>query len=227
MGADRWQRLNEIFHAALALAPPERSAFLAQTCSGDESLRLEAEDLLRAHDGAEVELGAIERLEVALEEPASPGLAGARFGPYQILMEIGRGGMSTVWLADRVDGQFEQRVAIKVIKRGMDTAQVLRRFRGERQILASFDQPNIARLIDGGTTDDGLPYFVMEHIEGQPIDEYADGQRLSVGARLDLFLKVCDAVSYAHQRLIVHRGIKPQNILVTAAGVPKLLDFGI
>ena len=227
MGADRWQRLNEIFHAALALGPGERSAFLAQAGTDDESLRLETEELLRAHEHAEVDLGAIERLEAALDEPARAGLAGLRLGPYRISEEIGRGGMSTVWFADRADGEFEQRVAIKVIKRGMDTAQVLARFRAERQILASFDHPNIARLIDGGTTDDGLPYFVMEHIQGHPIDEYADERRLPVRERLGLFLQVCDTVSYAHQHLIVHRDIKPQNILVTNAGVPKLLDFGI
>lgn len=227
MGGDRWQRLNEIFQAALAFAPGERPAFLAQACAGDESLRRESEDLLRAHEGAERDLGAIERFEVALDEPASPGRAGLRLGPYRISEETGRGGMSTVWLADRVDGQFEQHVAIKVIKRGMDTAQVLERFRAERQILASFDHPNIARLIDGGTTDDDLPYFVMEHIRGRPIDEYADERRLSVRERLGLFLHVCDAVSYAHRHLIVHRDIKPQNILVTTDGVPKLLDFGI
>ena len=227
MDADRWQRLNEIFHAALALGAGEKSAFLEQACAGDESLRLETEELIRAHAHAEVDLGGIERLEVALDEPAPAGFAGLRLGPYRICEEIGRGGMSTVWLADRADGQFEQHVAIKVIRRGMDSAQVLARFRAERQILASFDHPNIARLIDGGTTDDGLPYFVMEHIRGRPIDEYADERRLPLREQLRLFLQVCDAVSYAHRHLIVHRDIKPQNILVTDAGTPKLLDFGI
>jgi len=227
MGADRWQSLNEIFHGALARDPAERLAFVSQACAGDESLRLESEELLRAHERAERDLGAIERLEITLEELEPAGLVGHRLGPYRISEEIGRGGMGAVWLADRVDGQFEQHVAIKVIKRGMDTAQVLERFRAERQILASFDHPNIARLIDGGTTDAGLPYFVMEHIQGRPIDEYADERRLSIRERLELFLPVCDAVSYAHRHLIVHRDIKPQNILVTTAGVPKLLDFGV
>jgi non-specific serine/threonine protein kinase/serine/threonine-protein kinase len=227
MDADRWQRLNEVFHAALALEPGERRAFVAESCAGDESLRRESEELLSSHERADIDLGAIERFEAALDEPASPGLAGLRLGPYRVSQEIGRGGMSAVWLADRADGQFEQHVAIKVIKRGMDTAQVLERFRAERQILASLDHPNIAHLIDGGTTDDGLPYVVMEHIQGQSIDEYVDERRLPVRERLGLFLQVCDAVSYAHRHLVVHRDIKPQNILVTADGLPKLLDFGI
>ena len=226
MGADRWQRLNEIFHAALALDPGKRPEFVAQTCVDDDSLRLEAEAILRAHERTERDTGAIERLALALDEPEPPSLTGLRLGPYRVSEEIGRGGMGSVWAADRVDGEFVQHVAIKVIKRGMDTAQVLERFRAERQILASFDHPNIAQLIDGGTTPDGLPYFVMEYIEGRPIDEYADDRHLSVDERLGLFLQVCDAVSYAHQHLIVHRDIKPQNILVTASGVPKLLDFG-
>jgi serine/threonine protein kinase len=210
----------------MVLDPRERSEFVAQACADDESLRREAAAMLSAHERAEMDLGAIERLEISLDEHESPSLAGQRLGPYRVSDEIGRGGMGSVWLADRADGEFVQRVAIKVIKRGMDTAQVLERFRAERQMLASFDHPNIAQLIDGGTTHDGLPYFVMEYIEGQPIDQYADERRLSLHERLGLFLQVCDAVSYAHQRLIVHRDIKPQNILVTASGVPKLLDFG-
>ena len=227
MSADRWQRLNEIFHAALPLGPDERRVYVSEACEGDESLRLDLEGLLDAHHRADLDSSVIGRFEGALDELGPPALAGRRVGAYRVSAEIGRGGMGAVWCADRADGQFEQRVAIKVIKRGMDTAQVLERFRAERQILASLDHPNIARLIDGGTTDDGLPYFVMEHIQGQPIDEYADDRRLSVRQRLELFLHVCDAVSYAHQRLVGHRDIKPQNILVTTGGVPKLLDFGI
>lgn len=227
MDRERWERLNEIFHAALALDPPQQAAYLDQACEADAALRREAGDLLQAHVHAERELGEIERLQVGLDEAAASVPVGMRLGAYRILEEIGRGGMGSVCLAERVDGQFEQRVAIKIIKRGMDTALVLQRFRAERQILASFDHPNIARLIDGGTTDDGLPYFVMEHIQGEPIDRYATARQLSLRARLELFLPVCDAVSYAHQRLIVHRDIKPQNILVTTEGTPKLLDFGI
>jgi serine/threonine protein kinase/tetratricopeptide (TPR) repeat protein len=224
--ADRWHRLNEIFHAALPLEAEERATYLAEACAGDAALRREVEGLLRADGDAEqfLETDAIRQFPVDALVRVD---IGRHFGVYRVLEEIGRGGMGTVYLAERADGQFEQQVAIKVIKRGMDTAHILERFRAERQILASLDHPNIARLIDGGTTDDGLPYFVMERIEGRAIDEYADARRLSIRDRLALFLQVCEAVSYAHQHLIVHRDIKPQNILVTTAGVPKLLDFGI
>jgi non-specific serine/threonine protein kinase/serine/threonine-protein kinase len=226
--SERWQRLNEIFHAALSLVADQRPAFVAEACAGDEALRRDVEALLRAHARSTgfLDVAAIDLVQVEPPAAATP-VIGRRFGPYRALDDIGHGGMGTVLLAERADGQFTQRVAIKVVKRGMDTALILERFRAERQILASLEHPNIARLLDGGSTEDGLPYFVMEHIEGQPIDEYADEQRLSVARRLALFLQVCDAVGYAHQRLIVHRDIKPQNILVTAAGTPKLLDFGI
>jgi serine/threonine protein kinase/tetratricopeptide (TPR) repeat protein len=227
MSADRWHRLNEIFHAAIALEPDERAAYLHGRSGDDESLRREAEALIEAHEQADRDSGALDRLGRSLDDVASLAVDGRRFGPYRVVGEIGRGGMGAVWLAERDDGQFRQRVAIKLIKRGMDTAQILDRFRVERQILASLTHPNIARLIDGGTSADGLPYFVMEYIEGQPIDLHADSRELGVRERLDLFLQVCDAVSYAHQHLVVHRDIKPQNILVTAEGVPKLLDFGI
>jgi len=152
---------------------------------------------------------------------------GEKIGPYRIKRLIGQGGMSTVYLATRADDEFQKRVALKLVKRGMDTDDILRRFRNERQILASLDHPNIARLMDGGTTPDGLPYFAMEYIEGTPIDQYCDLHRLPTVRRLELFLTVCSAVHYAHQNLVVHRDIKPANILVTESGEPKLLDFGI
>ena len=154
-------------------------------------------------------------------------MIGQHIGLYKINREIGRGGMGTVYLATRDDDQYQKQVAIKVVKRGMDTDLVLARFRNERQILAGFDHPNIARLFDGGSTETGLPYFIMEYVEGQAIDEYCDSHRLSTAARLELFRTVCSAVQYAHQHLVIHRDIKPSNILVTADGVPKLLDFGI
>ena len=150
-----------------------------------------------------------------------------RIGNYRVIKEIGRGGMGAVYLAERADEQYQRRVAIKLVKRGMDTDAVLRHFRKERQILADLDHINIARLFDGGTTSDGLPYFVMEYVEGIPIDKYCDAHNLSVNERLKLFLQVCDAVSYAHRRGIIHRDIKPSNILVTSEAVPKLVDFGI
>ena len=152
---------------------------------------------------------------------------GERIGPYKTLRRIGRGGTGSVYLAVRDDDEYQRRVAIKVVRRGMATSDILRRFRGERQILASIGHPNIAHLLDGGSTEDGLPYFVMEYIEGEPITVYCDRNRLSVEERLELFCQVCSAVQVAHQNLVVHRDIKPGNILVSSDGVPKLLDFGI
>ena len=150
-----------------------------------------------------------------------------RIGPYRVVRELGRGGMGTVYLARRSDAAFEKQVAVKVLKRGMDTDAIVRRFRNERQILANLDHPFIAALFDGGTTAAGLPFFAMEYVEGQPIDEYCEAQRLDTTARLEMFRKICSAVQYAHQNLIIHRDIKPANVLVTADGTPKLLDFGI
>jgi serine/threonine protein kinase/tetratricopeptide (TPR) repeat protein len=229
MSGERWERLNQMFHAAVALPVEERANFLAHACSGDPGLRSEVERLVAAHEraGRFIDEPAIAPAGPWLAGESEPLAAGRRFGPYGVVREIGRGGMGAVYLAERADGQYEQRVALKLIKRGMDTDLVLQRFRAERQILASLDHPNIARLLDGGTTDDGRPYFVMEYIEGQPIDEYADTRRLSIPERLGLFLQVCRAVAYAHQHRVVHRDIKPLNILVTVEGVPKLLDFGI
>jgi len=229
MIADRWQRLNEVFHSAIALSAEERDAFLAAACADDPALRGEVERLIAAHGhaGGFIEAPALASVAAWTDGDGDLAAAGRRFGAYRVVREIGRGGMGAVFLAERADGQFDQRVAVKLIKRGMDTELVLRRFRAERQILASLEHPNIARLLDGGTTDDGLPYFVMEYIDGQPIDRYADERRLTVAERLQLFLQVCDAVAYAHQHLVVHRDIKPLNILVTPGGVPKLLDFGI
>src|SRR5258706_6614658 len=146
---------------------------------------------------------------------------------YRVLGEMGQGEMGTVYLAARADDAFQKLVAIKIIRRGLDTDDIIQRFRSERQILATLDHPNIARLLDGGSTDDGLPYFVMEHIEGKPIDVYCDERNLNIIERLKLFRGVCAAVSYAHQNLVVHRDIKPGNVVVTKEGVPRLLDFGI
>lgn len=154
-------------------------------------------------------------------------MVGRHVGPYRIQREVGRGGMGTVYEAWRADGEFNHRVAIKLIKGGLDRDFVLRRFRNERQILAALDHPNIGRLLGGGTTDDGNPYFVMEYIEGQPLYRYADTQRLNISDRLRLFIQICDAVQYAHAKLVIHRDIKPTNILISTSGVPKLLDFGI
>src|SRR5262245_21462455 len=148
-------------------------------------------------------------------------------GPYRILREIGRGGMGAVYLGTRADEEFKHQVAIKVVRNELDSAFVVQRFRSERQIMAGLNHPNIARLLDGGSTREGLPYFGMEYVDGQPIKDYCDSRRLSTSERLKLFREVCSAVQYAHQNLIVHRDIKPGNILITPDGTPKLLDFGI
>jgi serine/threonine protein kinase len=156
-----------------------------------------------------------------------PSIEGQRFGAYQVIREIGRGGMGAVYLAARADDQFKKRVALKILRADINAQEVLSRFRHERQILASLDHPNIASLLDGGSTPNGEPYFVMDYIEGTPIDQYCDSHSLSIPERITLFRQVCSAVQYVHQNLIVHRDLKPTNILVTPEGVPKLLDFGI
>ena len=230
MTPERWKKVEEVFESALEHAPDERSAYLAEVCAGDEALRHQVETLIASNEqaGSFIEapiMGTV--LPATVEDDPIPSMIGRRVGSYKIVREIGRGGMGAVYLAVRADDEFQKRVAIKLIKRGMDTDYIIRRFRNERQILASLDHPNIARLLDGGTTEDGLPYFVMEYVEGQPLHHYCDTKRLSTVERLRLFLKVCSAVHYAHQNLIIHRDLKPSNILVTADGTPKLLDFGI
>jgi eukaryotic-like serine/threonine-protein kinase len=229
MDADRWNRLNAVFNGALERDVTDREAFVREACAGDEALAEEAARLLRAHARAPAALGtAVFAAAVnAISSEDDHQAVGAEVGPYRLIEEIGRGGMGVVYVAERADHQYEKRVAIKLLKRGIDTDAVLRLFRHERQILAGLEHPNITRLLDGGTAADGRPYFVMEYVEGLPIDEYCDRQALSVPDRLQLFREVCAAVSYAHHHLVVHRDLKPSNILVTAAGEPKLLDFGI
>jgi serine/threonine protein kinase/tetratricopeptide (TPR) repeat protein len=224
---DRFQRCEELFHSARQLDGQAREAFLREACAGDQTLLADVERLLAADDRAGDFIVSPAVAPPSAWADAAESWAGRRVGPYNVVREIGRGGMGAVYLAERADGQYRQRVALKLIKRGMDTEQVLARFRAERQILASLDHPNIARLVDGGSTTEGLPYLVMEYIDGQPIDAFADERRLMVADRLRLFLQVCDAVSYAHGQGVIHRDIKPLNILVTPSGVPKLLDFGI
>lgn len=225
MSCARWEEIKLNFQRIAESPPPQRAALLAQL--GDAELRSEIESLLAYEERASdfIETSAFDsNSESFLEEQT---LAGRRIGDYQIVRELGRGGMGAVYLAERTDVDFKQQVALKLVKRGMDTDAVLRRFRLERQILANLDHPNIARLIGGGTTDDGLPYFVMEYVEGQPITEYADARKLNLLERLKLFQIVCAAVQFAHQHLVIHRDLKPSNILVTADGTPKLLDFGV
>ena len=233
MYPELWPRVKEIFQAVTEHRPEDRDAFLDASCDDDPALRREVERLLagdrRAEGFAEdpaFDLAA--RILAAAEStPGGSEMIGHRIGDYQIEREIGSGGMGRVYLASRADGRFDKRVALKLVQRGMASAEILERFRLERRILAGLEHPAIARIYDAGAADGGQPYFVMEYVEGLPIERYCDRQRLSVEDRLKLFQQVCDAVQHAHQNLIVHRDLKPANILVTAEGLPKLLDFGI
>ena len=230
MKAQQWQQIREVLNSTVSLPAEERSAYLDQVCGSDHELRSEVESLLEAHDDAGsvfLNTPAADVKNLLTDPSQRSNWIGRRIGVYQIEAEIGHGGMGEVYRAVRADGQFKKNVAIKMVRGGYDTAAVLERFLHERQILASLDHPNIARLYDGGTTDDGIPYLVMELIEGTPIDSYCEQHELPINERLKLFIQVCTAVQYAHQRLVIHRDIKPSNILVTADGIPKLLDFGI
>jgi serine/threonine-protein kinase len=226
---ERWARVKELFEAAADLAPNERATLLNNECDGDTALRREVESLLESDSQADgfIEQPVLDLPRDLFPEAPEESLVGRQFGAYQIIREIGRGGLGAVYLAARADDEYRKEVALKLIRRGLDTEDILRRFRNERQILAQLDHPNIARLIDGGTTGDGLPYFVMEYVNGEPIGAYCDAHSLSTTERLNLFRKMCAAVTYAHQNLVIHRDLKPSNILVAADGEPKLLDFGI
>jgi tetratricopeptide (TPR) repeat protein len=236
MDAERWAKAKTLYFDLAGRTPDQRCAELARLADADPTLHRLVLGLL---DHAAVPdqfletpvmsaaLEAARAMGSALDDPPLDLPEGARVGPYRIQSLIGSGGMGSVYLAVRADGQFDQLVAIKLVKKGLDTAEVLDRFRRERQLLAGLAHPNIARLLDGGVTDDGRPYLAMEHVEGVPIDRYCAERGLPIDARLRLFCKVCGAVHFAHQNLVVHRDIKPGNILVTADGEPKLLDFGI
>lgn len=223
MDPERWSRVNDLVGRALDRPPEEWSAFLDGAC-GDPDVRREAASLLAQDPGAFDEVDAP---PLPLLGPAPAIEPGRRIGAYRVIRELGQGGMGVVYLAERADQEYERRVAVKVLKRGLDTAEIVRRFRRERQILARLEHPGIAGLYEGGTTDDGRPYFVLEHVEGEPIVRYCEARELGLRRRLELFRRVCDAVQVAHQNLVVHRDLKPANILVTAGGQPKLLDFGI
>ena len=255
LASPRCAEADVLFDQALDLPPEERSAFLNAACDGDAVLRQTVETLLFHAEADEVRAGfpegflekkplgldgLLRQVAEGLEEELEDPLKGQRIGPYRITDEVGRGGMGVVYRAERIEGPFSQQVAIKVLPRGRDTAALLRRFEQEQRVLALLDHPHIARLLDGGLTEGGRPYFVMEYVDGEPLDAYCDRHRLSIGKRLRLFLAVCEAVQYAHQNLVVHRDLKPSNILVAApteeGGQPalasrglqvKLLDFGI
>lgn len=223
---DRWEQIERIFLAASELPSHEQQVFVDQEANGDTELLAAVLGMLRhCDDGVTHIREAVERTAISAADAPEP--VRTHIDRYSVVRELGRGGMGAVYLAERTDREFHQPVAIKVVKRGMDTAQIVERFRHERRILASLDHPNIARLFDGGATADGVPYLVMEYIEGRPLIEYCRESALSLRDRLILFESICAAVQHAHQKLIVHRDIKPANVLITAAGVPKLLDFGI
>jgi non-specific serine/threonine protein kinase/serine/threonine-protein kinase len=222
LSPERWQHIKKRAAAALDLDPAERDSYIARTCEGDAGLEAEVRSLLASADAA----------APYFEEPPGRNVLslyarGHRIGPYRIVRELASGGMGSVYLAERADGDFEQRVAIKVVRGGFGSRLLLDRFREERRILAALEHPNIARLLDGGTTETGLPYVAMEYVEGEVIDRFCDERRLPLRERLRIFRDVCAAAQYAHQHLVVHRDIKGGNILVTADGTPKLLDFGI
>lgn len=228
MTTERWRQIEEIFAAASELEASERTPYVEQACSGDAALRREVDSLLAA-DGS-FAASVADRIRKEAEELAGESLeagAGRRIGPYRLLRLIGKGGMGLVYLGVLEAEDFQKPVAIKLIKRGMDSELMVDRFRRERQILARLDHPYIARLLDGGSTKTGQPYFVMEYVEGKPLVVYCSAQSMNIPDRLRLFRAVCEAVQYAHRNLIVHRDLKPGNILITADGAPKLLDFGV
>jgi eukaryotic-like serine/threonine-protein kinase len=228
MSAQRWQLIEALFERAIELPDAERDAFLADRCAEDPALGREVRELIATAQAP----GRSLRAAVVAEAQALAGAGdapqvGRRIGPFRLLELIGEGGMGAVYLARRDDAQFHHRVAIKILPHALGSPQAIARFRDERQILAALEHPNIVRLLDGGNTEDGLPYLVMEHIVGATITRYAQDHQLSVRARLALARRVCAGLQYAHQNLVVHRDIKPSNILVDADGTPKILDFGI
>jgi non-specific serine/threonine protein kinase/serine/threonine-protein kinase len=219
LAAERFRRLEEIFHAAIDLPAGDRTGFVRGRCLGDAALFTEIQGILAGFDAG----------RTTVPSPAPPpeaSRAGALFGEYCIEQELAQGGMGTVYLAHRADGHYEQRVALKVVSGHLRSQFFTARFRTERQILAQLNHPNITRLLDGGISTDGEPYLVMEYVDGSPLNRYCDSLRLPIAGRIRLFVRICAAVEHAHRNLIVHRDLKPGNIFVTADGIPKLLDFG-
>jgi eukaryotic-like serine/threonine-protein kinase len=220
---ERWPEVKSLLEQALEVPPEERTALLARL-GAEPALVAEVQALLALDDQA---AGFIDEPLFSFQQPAPELETGRRLGPWRLLRPLGKGGMGTVYLAERADGAFDLTVAVKLLSTGLDTEELIARFEAERHILARLIHPNIARLLDGGTGEDGRPYLVMEHVEGEPIDVHCDRRRLSTRDRLELFRSVCSAVQLAHQNLVVHRDLKPANILVTSDGTVKLLDFGI
>jgi eukaryotic-like serine/threonine-protein kinase len=228
MTPEEWHKIKSVLATALELDEADRRLYLDSACAGQTSMRSEVESLLKCHEEDDAFLEQPAAVEAADLIASTPGVwTGRRFGQYELLEQIGEGGMGAVYRAVRADGLYDKQVAIKLMRSGLSTDFFVVRFKNERQILAGLEHPNIARLLDGGFTEEGLPYVVLEFIAGTPIDEYCARHGLSIVDRLKLFRTVCSAVQYAHQNLVVHRDLKPGNILVTEDGVPKLLDFGI
>lgn len=226
MNPDRWKRVEEIFLAAVEKPGGERTRWVDEACAGDDELRSEVYSLLASDDQvSDTFVGGKVHNAVVSFGQKGPGVQ--RVGPYELIRELGRGGMGTVYLARRADDQYQNEVAVKLVRPGMDTDFILARFRRERQILASLDHPNIAKLLDGGTTPEGLPYIVMEYIRGERINDYCKSHAPGIEDRIRLYLDVCSAVDHAHRHFVVHRDLKPGNILIDERGAPKLLDFGI
>ncbi len=227
MSETNWDKKKEIFIAALAVSPADRDEFLKRECAGDSPLRSELEKLLAAHLTNEnfIETPVL-KIASAFETDGA-NQTGKTFGHYQIIREIGRGGMGAVFLAERSDGEFKREVALKIVRQTIVDAETEKLFRRERDILASLNHPNIAQLHDGGVSGAGEAFLVMEYVAGDSLLDYADRHNLSIEGRLRLFMKICAAVSYAHRNLVIHRDLKPTNILVTRDGEPKLLDFGL
>ncbi len=226
---ERWQKLRELLEAAQLEPPARRESFVRERAAGDAALAADVLALLAQDDELGDYLEPPASFAAAARElrPHDSARVGERVGAWRLERKIGAGGMGAVYLAVRADGHFEQRAAVKLLRLGVDSPQLVERFRRERQVLAQLEHPGVAHLVDGGVTDEGLPYIAMEYVEGAPIDRWCDEQRLSIRERLELFVKVCAAVQYAHQHLVVHRDLKPGNILVNAQGEPKLLDFGL
>jgi Flp pilus assembly protein TadD/predicted Ser/Thr protein kinase len=225
---ERFRELERVFNEAVVLPAAERAIYLDRSCAGDAWLRKEVDALLASDAGADTHIGGLVREAAAsFDEEQLKADIGTRIGPYMLAREIGHGGMGVVYQAVRTDGEFTHAVAIKLVRHGMSTAHILQRFRAERQILASLQHPNIAALLDGGTTSDGRPYFVMEYIEGKPLLAWCKDNHVPQQRRLEMFQAICAAVQHAHERRVIHRDIKPGNVLVTQDGIAKLLDFGV
>jgi len=221
----RWDQLNEILASAMELRPEEQNEFVRGACAGDSALRAEVESLLAHQHAADTLLEQPPAVNLFSLAPAS--MIGKHVGAYRIVSEAGQGGMAIVYRAERADSEYRKRVAIKMVKPGHHREEIILRFRNERQTLAALDHPHIVKLFDGGTTEEGWPYLVMDFVEGVPIDKYCDNRLLSIRKRVELFRNVCLAVDYAHRRQVIHRDLKPSNILIAEDGSPRLLDFGI